>query len=64
MQEELEVVDLNGASEMMKVSRWTLYGLVRRKQVPFIRLGHRIYFQPNKLREFLEKSTENPQNTP
>ena len=37
-----------------KFSKWTIYELVRRRKIPFIKIEGRIYFQPKSITNWLE----------
>jgi len=60
--EDFELIDIKNAANKMRLSFWTLYTLVRRKKIPYTRLGGRIYFRPKILREWLEKNTNKPED--
>ena len=51
---EDETMDINGAAAFMKLSKWTLYQMTRRKEIPCHRpSGRKLVFFRNELDRFL-----------
>lgn len=49
------LLDVKGASKHLKCSRWTLYRIVERREISFIRKRHRILFKENDLEMYVNK---------
>lgn len=47
------LLDKAGAVELLNIKHWTLEGLIRRRQIPFIKVGRQIRFVPAQLRSWL-----------
>jgi excisionase family DNA binding protein len=49
-----ETLDVRGASAFLKISRWTLYQLTRRNEIPCHRpIGKKLVFFRSELEEFI-----------
>ncbi|TET71857.1 MAG: helix-turn-helix domain-containing protein [Candidatus Aminicenantes bacterium] len=49
------LLDVKGASKHLKCSRWTLYRIVERREISFIRKRRRILFKENDLEMYVNK---------
>ena len=52
-----EVLTTYEAAEFLKISRWKIYDLVRKKQIPFRAIGTQKRFVKAQLVEWLQKSS-------
>lgn len=50
-----EYLDIKKCSDFTGLSRSKLYSLVSRKQIPFLRYGHRIYFMKQHLQKIFRQ---------
>ena len=57
------LIGIAKASEILGVSKNTLYRYVKKQQIPFVRFNHRVFFVEEKLREFIEKHSFEPEVT-
>lgn len=56
MNEFYELLDYDSLSEKLKVPKGTLYWLVNKKKIPFIRLGGRtVRFCPHQIKKWIEE---------
>ncbi|MEK5167171.1 helix-turn-helix domain-containing protein [Paenibacillus sp. FSL R5-0527] len=53
-----EIIDVNEAAKMLKVSPQTLYGLCRQKKIPHRKLGNRTVFSVNALESWGREQDE------
>ncbi|MFT3947596.1 MAG: helix-turn-helix domain-containing protein [Agriterribacter sp.] len=51
-----EYLDIKNCSDFTGLSKPKLYSLVARKQIPFLRYGHRIFFIKHHLKNWLKKN--------
>lgn len=54
------VVSIEEAAEMLSISRAHAYELVRRGQLPRLRLGRRVVIPKKALEEFVSEATPSP----
>ncbi|MFC5748342.1 helix-turn-helix domain-containing protein [Actinomadura rugatobispora] len=52
------VLTVDEAAERLRVSRWTLYNLIRSNQLRTIKIGRRRLVPANALAEYLDQLTE------
>lgn len=52
-----ELLTLPEAARYMRISTSTLYRWVHRKQIQHVKLGSRVLFEPDKLKEFVKNNT-------
>lgn len=50
-------LDVNGISEMLKVSKATIYNLTHSRKIPFTRVGSRLLFNVNKILQWLDDNS-------
>ncbi|TYC18037.1 helix-turn-helix domain-containing protein [Bizionia gelidisalsuginis] len=48
-----ELLGMNEASQLIKLTKPTLYGLVHRKKIPFCKKGKKLYFYKSELLEWI-----------
>lgn len=51
---EREYLTKEEASELLRISRPTLDRMIKRKEIPYIKLGRRVLFRKKDIDEFLE----------
>ena len=52
---EDETLDINGAAAFLKLSKWTIYQMTRRKEIPCHKpSGGKLVFVKSELKEFLQ----------
>ena len=49
-----ELLSIPETAKVLKISTSSLYRLTSRKQIPFIKIGSRVVFQPAKIDAWLE----------
>jgi len=54
---EAPLLDKAGACEFLHLKHWTLEGLIRRRQIPFVKVGRQIRFKPADLAAWLDDNT-------
>lgn len=54
------LLDKAAACELLKLKHWTLEGLIRRREIPFIKVGRQIRFVPAELRTWLADNRVEP----
>ena len=54
------LLDVAAAADYLGVSRRQVYLLLERRELPVVRVGHRIRFIPDELREYVERNREVP----
>ncbi len=54
MEKLQSLLNIQDLSDFLKISVSSIYRLTSRKQIPFVKIGSRIVFQPEKIREWLE----------
>jgi excisionase family DNA binding protein len=54
------LMTVGAAAEFLSVSRRQVYLLVERGELPTVRVGTRIRFIPNELRDYLKRHREGP----
>ena len=47
-------------SEVLRVPRSTVYELARTRRIPFLKVGRRTLFDPERLRDWIERETVQP----
>jgi len=52
------VLTVDEAAERLRVSRWTLYNLIRSNQLRTVKIGRRRLVPANALAEYLDQLTE------
>ncbi|MFI0406111.1 helix-turn-helix domain-containing protein [Actinomadura sp. 3N508] len=52
------LMTVDEAAERLRVSRWTLYNLIRSNQLRTVKIGRRRLVPVNALAEYLDKLTE------
>ena len=55
----LDVLTLQEAASLMRVSKMTVYRLTYSRQIPFIRVGSKLLFLKNDIEAFLNKNRVN-----
>jgi len=60
MTEEKRLLNYVEAAEHLGISRYSLRNLVCRREIPFIKVGTRIYFTRAKLDQWIEDRTTKP----
>ncbi len=55
----LDVLTLQEAASLMRVSKMTVYRLVYSRQIPFTRVGSKLLFLKNDIEAFLNKNRVN-----
>jgi excisionase family DNA binding protein len=51
-----ELLDVNQASKIIKLTKPTLYGLVHKKKIPFYKKGKKLYFYKSELLNWISSS--------
>ena len=49
-----KLIDIKRASELLNLSKYTLYRLTSLKKIPHVKIGGKIAFQEKKLEAFIE----------
>jgi len=55
MESKSDILNIDQASEILQISKYTLYKLVKRKEIPFSKIGKQIRFSRQSLEEFIRK---------
>ncbi|MBD0831816.1 helix-turn-helix domain-containing protein [Aestuariibaculum sediminum] len=50
---EDELLTIEEAAKLIKLTKPTIYGLVHRKEIPFIKKGKRLYFEKSELLDWI-----------
>jgi len=56
----LQLIDVDGAAQLLGVSVHTIRAWVRQERMPVTRLGRRILFDPRALDRFVKQQTSTP----
>jgi len=50
-----KLLSIGDLSSVINISRWTIYGWVSKRKIPFVKLGSRTLFDPVKIGEKISK---------
>ena len=50
----MKLMDISQLSEMLNVKKKTIYDWVHKRQIPYIKLGHLLRFDPNDIEKWLK----------
>lgn len=60
--EEDQTLDVKEAASFLRVSTWIIYDMVRKKKIPFFRIGNRIFFRKKDLEMMITEQVQNNVN--
>ncbi len=53
-----ETMDVKEAAEFLRVSPWSVYDMVRTKEIPFFRIRSRVFFRRRELDQWINKQLQ------
>lgn len=56
---EDQTLDVKEAASFLRVSTWMIYDMVRKKKIPFFRIGNRIFFRKKDLETMITEQIQN-----
>ncbi|WP_270620001.1 helix-turn-helix domain-containing protein [Paenibacillus macerans] len=59
---EDQTLDVKEAAAFLRVSTWMIYDMVRKKKIPFFRIGSRIFFRKKDLEMMITEQVQNNVN--
>lgn len=59
---ENQTLDVKEAAAFLRVSTWMIYEMVRKKKIPFFRIGSRIFFRKSDLEMMIKEQVQNNVN--
>ncbi len=58
----MRLLDISQLSVMLNVKTRTIYDLVRKRQIPYIKIGRLLRFDPNKIDKWREENSYDVEN--
>ncbi|OMP30075.1 helix-turn-helix domain-containing protein [Mangrovimonas sp. DI 80] len=58
--DEEELLTVNEAAKLIKLSKSTIYGLVHKNEIPYCKKGKRLYFQKSELIDWIREGRRTP----
>lgn len=60
MCEMVKLLNIQEASEFIGLSVSTIYEYIRKRRIPFLKIGKRVFFHPDLLEDWLRKKIVKP----
>jgi len=55
-----KLLSVQETAESLRLAKITVYKMVSAKQIPFMKIGRRVLFDPSQLKEWLDDKTVSP----
>lgn len=55
------LIDATAAAELLSLAPRSLYQLAQERRIPCVRIGRRLRFEPDRLREWIRENREVPE---